>query len=77
MCKVTHGRFGSVVTQGRGRSMAGHRPFRTGFVSNSCARRVQPHARASHRWGRDRALNPVGRMPSATRDVVGDEGASC
>ena len=36
----------------------------------SCARRVQPPARASQRWGRGGALEPAGQMPNTVKDVV-------
>ena len=44
-----------------------------GFVWVSCARRVQPPARAPQRWRLGRALEPTGPMPNTMRDVVGGE----
>ena len=62
---------------GVGAAARGRGPWFTGprgreFRVFSCARRVHPPARASQRWGRSRALEPTGQMPSTMEDVEDD-----
>ena len=60
-----------IAARGRGLWFTGLRGRE--FRVFSCARRVQPPARASQRWGRGGALEPAGQMPNTVKDVVDNE----